>query len=107
MYKHYKIKLNNPETRRDIEYEQFDYNIIKPNITPFADTLVNEMWPFFRQLWRMRGGYEAEVYFNPEIDLKEFGNQALEKTREIEQAYDQEDEEMLIRLIKIRKSLWT
>lgn len=72
---HYKIKLNNPETRRDIEYEQFDYNIIKPNITPFADTLVNEMWPFFRQLWRMRGGYEAEVYFNPEIDLKEFGNQ--------------------------------
>ena len=72
---HYKIKFNNPNVQREIEYEKFDYNIIKPNITPFAETLVNEMWPFFRQLWRMRGGYEAEVYFNPEIDLKEFGNQ--------------------------------
>ena len=40
-------------------------------------------------------------------DLKEFGTQALEKVQKIEQAYDQEDEEMLIRLIKIRKSLWT
>ena len=72
---HYKIKLDNPNTMRDIEYEKFDYNIIKPSINPFADTLVNEMWPFFRQLWRMRGGYEAEVLFNPEIDLKEFGSQ--------------------------------
>ena len=72
---HYKITLDNPETMREIEYEKFDYNIIKPNINPFADTLVNEMWPFFRQLWRMRGGYEAEVKFNPEIDLKEFGTQ--------------------------------
>ena len=72
---HYKITLNNPNTIREIEYEQFDYNIIKPNINPFADSLVNEMWPFFRMLWRARGGYEAEIYFNPEIDLKEFGDQ--------------------------------
>ena len=72
---HYKIKLDDYTVQRDIQYEQFDYNIIKPNLSPFADTLVNEMWPFFRQLWRMRGGYEAEVHFNPEIDLKEFGNQ--------------------------------
>lgn len=31
----------------------------------------------------------------------------LDKCREIEEAYDKEDEEMLIRLIKVRKSLWT
>lgn len=72
---HYKITLYDPTIQNDIQYEKFDYNIIQPNINPFADTLVNEMWPFFRQLWRMRGGYEAEVHFNPEIDLKEFGNQ--------------------------------
>ena len=72
---HYKIDLHNPETIREIEYEDFDYNIIKPGISPFADTLVNEMWPFFRMLWRTRGGYTAEVHFNPEIDLKEFGSQ--------------------------------
>jgi hypothetical protein len=31
----------------------------------------------------------------------------LDKCHKIEEAYDKEDEEMLIRLIKIRKSLWT
>ena len=72
---HYKIKLDNPTTIKEIEYEKFDYEIIKANINPFADTLVNEMWPFFRMLWRTRGGYEAEVLFNPDIDLREFGSQ--------------------------------
>lgn len=72
---HYKIKLDNPKTIKEIEYEKFDYEIIKANINPFADTLVNEMWPFFRMLWRTRGGYEAEVLFNPDIDLREFGSQ--------------------------------
>lgn len=72
---HYKIKLDNPALLRDVDYEKFDYRIIKPNISAFADTLVNEMWPFFRMLWKARGGYTAEVYFNPEIDLREFGNQ--------------------------------
>jgi len=72
---HYKITLDNPDTVREIEYEKFDYNIIKLNINPFANTLVNEMWPFFRMLWKTRGGYEAEVLYNPEIDLKEFGSQ--------------------------------
>lgn len=72
---HYKITLNDPKCIREIEYEKFDYNIIKPNLSPFADTLVNEMWPFFRMLWKTRGGYTAEVYFNPDIDLREFGSQ--------------------------------
>lgn len=72
---HYKINLNNPDLVNEIEYEDFDYNIINININPFANTLVNEMWPFFRLLWKCRGGYDAEVYFNPEIDLKEFGSQ--------------------------------
>lgn len=72
---HYTITLDNPNTIKEIEYEKFDYNIIKANINPFADSLVNEMWPFFRMLWKTRGGYTAEVRFNPEIDLKEFGSQ--------------------------------
>ena len=72
---HYKINLHNPSTIKEIEYEKFDYNIIKPNINPFADALVNEMWPFFRMIWRTRGGYDAEIKFNPEIDLREFGTQ--------------------------------
>ena len=31
----------------------------------------------------------------------------LKKVREIEARYEQEDEDMLIRIIKVRKSLWT
>lgn len=38
---------------------------------------------------------------------EEMRDAALKKTREIEEAYEKEDEEMLIRLIKIRNSLWT
>lgn len=72
---HYVIELNDPKCIKEIEYEKFDYNIIKEDISPFADTLVNEMWPFFRMLWKTRGGYKAEIKFNPEIDLKEFGSQ--------------------------------
>ena len=74
---HYKIKLNHPNLQKEMFYEKFDYNIIPPvdENNPFANQLVNEMWPFFRNLWRARGGYQAEIYFNPEIDLKEFGSQ--------------------------------
>ena len=38
---------------------------------------------------------------------KEESRAALDKLHDIEQAYEAEDEEMLIRLIKIRKALWT
>jgi hypothetical protein len=74
---HYKIKLNNENLQKEMHYEKFDYNIIPPisDNNVFANQLVNEMWPFFRNLWRARGGFEAEVYFNPEIDMKEFGTQ--------------------------------
>jgi hypothetical protein len=72
---HYEVKFDNSGTINEVEYEKFDYNIIKPNINPFADSLVNEMWPFFRMLWKTRGGYEATIKYNPDIDLREFGSQ--------------------------------
>lgn len=70
---HYKITLDDPNVINEIEYEIFDYNIIKIDINPFANTLVNEIWPLFRMLWKIRGGYTAQIKFSPEIDLKEFG----------------------------------
>ena len=72
---HYKISLDDPDEMNEIAYEDFDYNIINPNINPFADNLVNEIWPFLRTLWRIRGGFRAEIKFNPDIDLREFGSQ--------------------------------
>lgn len=72
---HYDIKLNDPSIIKDIEYEKFDYNIIKVDYNPYANTLVNEMWPFFRMLWKCRGGYTAVIKYNPDIDIREFGYQ--------------------------------
>ena len=40
-------------------------------------------------------------------EMREMSNKAHAKLREIEEAYEKEDEEMMIRLIKIRQSLWT
>jgi hypothetical protein len=37
----------------------------------------------------------------------EQGRIALDRTREIEEAYEKEDTEMMIRLVKVRQSLWT
>lgn len=71
---HYDLKFHNDKVLNDIDYEKFDYEIIKTNINPYADSLVNEMWPILRTLWRARGGYDIEVRFNPELDCKEFGH---------------------------------
>lgn len=71
---HYKLNWKNPKNIKEIEYEQFDYNIIEPNINPFADTLVNEMFVLFRMLWRTRGAYSIEVIFDEDLDMKEFGD---------------------------------
>lgn len=71
---HYEIIWNN-DINREISYEKFDYDIIKPNINPYADSLVNEIWPLLRTLWRTKGGYKGIFKFNPELDSTEFGNQ--------------------------------
>jgi len=58
----------------NIPYEEFDFNIIKPNINPFADSLVNEIWPVLRLLYRMHGAYSIEIINDPEKDLNEFSD---------------------------------
>jgi hypothetical protein len=71
---HYEITYD-ADVEHMVEYENFDYNIIHTNINPYADGLVNEIWPLFRALWRTHGGYTATIRFNPEIDSTEFGDQ--------------------------------
>jgi hypothetical protein len=70
---HYKLHLLDSSIQKEIEYEQFDYNIIKPNISPFADSLVNEMFVLFRMIWRTRGGFHMTVKYDEELDMMEFG----------------------------------
>jgi len=73
---HYEAKFNNPNKLNHIEYDydDFDYNIIKPNISNFADSLVNEIWPFFRILWRTRGGYKMTLRFRKDWEYEEWGD---------------------------------
>jgi len=42
---------------------------------------------------------------NPET--RKLGRKALKLSHKIEQQYEKEDEQMMIRLIKVRNSLWT
>lgn len=62
-------------------------------------------WTEYCDRKRDEGGHFLADTKDPE--LRALGDVALKKTHEIEQSYDAEDEEMLIRLIKIRSSLWT
>jgi hypothetical protein len=58
---HYQIVFDNPERQSELEYEDFDYEIIKTELNPYADTLVNEIWPLLRVLWRARGGFSTQI----------------------------------------------
>jgi hypothetical protein len=71
---HYRIVFDDPTIQKEIEYEKFDYNIIKAGISPFADTLVNEVFVMFRMLWRTRGGFTAKIIYDQELDTREFGD---------------------------------
>lgn len=72
---HYSITYDDPTISNELAYENFDYNIIKTNINPYADGLVNEIWPLLRTLWRTRGGFNVIIRFDPELDATEFGDQ--------------------------------
>ena len=71
---HYKLNFNNPSTVNEIEYEDFNYNILETGISKWADGLVNEMFVLFRMLWRTRGGFNMELKYDIDLDLAEFGS---------------------------------
>jgi hypothetical protein len=70
----YSIVFTDPSVQNEIEYEHFNYNILSPNINPFADTACNEIWPVLRMLWRARGAYTTTIRFNEQEDFAEFGS---------------------------------
>ena len=66
-------------------------------------------WSQYCELKRQEHGETGLSFMkesaNPET--RALGDAALTKTHEIEQAYEDEDTEMMIRLIKVRHGLWT
>jgi radical SAM superfamily enzyme YgiQ (UPF0313 family) len=72
--KYHKIKFHKSSILNQIDYETFDFSIIKPNINPLADSVVNEIWPLLRLLWRSRGGYDIKINITPQDIKNEFGD---------------------------------
>lgn len=68
----YKL-TNTTGTYNTLEYEEFNFNIVELDINPFANSLVNEIWPLLRLLWKAQGAFDIEIIFDPELDFKEFG----------------------------------
>ena len=56
---------------------------------------------------RRQNGEDLLDFEDRTEEEREASRQALDATQAIEDKYNQEDEEMMIRLIKIRQSLWT
>ena len=69
----YEIERHNTNIKQ-VEFEKFDFNIIKPNINPFADSLVNEIWPILRLFYLAFGAYNIKIIFDPEKDINEFSD---------------------------------
>lgn len=70
---HYNIEYENPSIRNNINFEDFDYNVINTGINKFADSLINENFSLFRVLYKARGGYKIELNYEEEMDRIEFG----------------------------------
>jgi hypothetical protein len=69
---HYRLQFDSEMLRDHVEYEDFDYSIIKSGLGDFADSVMNEVFGFFRMLWRARGGFEMTLNFNEALDHRDF-----------------------------------
>jgi len=63
-------------------------------------------WTAYCEMRRKRGAHFLDLEDKTPEEAEQC-RVALDKTQEIEKAYNDEDEAMMIRLIKIRESLWT
>jgi hypothetical protein len=71
---HYTIEYDPANWLDPIPWEKdFDYYIIKDDINPIANHLVNEIWPFMRVFWLAMGPFKFHIKCDPDRDLDEFG----------------------------------
>ena len=64
-------------------------------------------WTAYCELSRSANGGKLNFTNDKSPELASMSDTAHEKLREIEAAYEKEEEEMMIRLIRIRSGLWT
>jgi len=64
-------------------------------------------WTAYCELNRLQNDGKLSFDSDKTPELRKMSNKAHKALRKIEAAYEQEDEAMMIRLIKVRQSLWT
>jgi hypothetical protein len=64
-------------------------------------------WSAYCEASRLANGGKLSWSTDKSPELKEMSDTSHAKLREMEAAYENEDEEMMIRLIKVRHGLWT
>ena len=64
-------------------------------------------WSAYCEASRLANGGRLSFSGDKNPELKKMSNVAMKKLRKMEADYEKEDEQMMIRLIKIRQSLWT
>lgn len=69
---HYTCKFDSELINNQLEYENFNFNIINSDQGNFANSLMNEVFGFLRMLWRTKGGYEITINFDPTQDRTDF-----------------------------------
>lgn len=74
---HYTFEYDKHNARNIIDYDDFDYNVLKINVNPVADTVVNEIWPLLRVLFLAWGKYKISINFDHDQDQGEFGGQLM------------------------------
>ena len=72
-----------------------------------VDPMEASGWSAYCESKRQAGGSVLDVLDDPEESVRIDTGPMHEKMRELEAKYEQEDEEMMIRLIKLRHALWT
>jgi hypothetical protein len=64
-------------------------------------------WSAYCEAARLANGGKLSFSADKTPELKKMSNKAHKLLRKIEEAYEKEDEQMMIRLIKVRHGLWT
>jgi hypothetical protein len=122
--------LDNLEWQRNLRWKEEECGEDSPNVgklTPQAEKAqeILDLYTWWTQTYRNRpdpyeaSGWHAYCEASREInggrlfgskstpELKKMSNRAHKLLQKIEAAYEKEDEEMMIRLIRVRHGLWT
>jgi len=72
--RHYTLEYDAANINNDIDFEDFDFDIIELNVHPVVDSAANEIWALLRVLWLAVGAFRLDLRFDPSIDMPEFGD---------------------------------